>query len=101
MSSRYRLLDQLKGVGKIFVGDQFLFQAGYSLTIRQEYASADRETLPGHLEIDGSLTGRKTLEDLEPQNDETLTLHLADGRRLNFLLLNARTGRIKGTGDFY
>lgn len=57
----------------------------------------------GFSEIDGVLTGLKSWEDIEEQkrDDDPFTLHLADGRRLNFWFVDSRAGRIKGTGSFY
>jgi len=101
MFSRYRLVECPKGNGEIFRGDQRLTQGAYTLTVRQAYVRAGDELLPGHLEIDGMLAGRSTWEDLEGPDDDPFTLHLADGRRLNFLFMNSTTGKIKGTGTFY
>jgi hypothetical protein len=101
MSSRYRLIESPKGNGKVFQGDQFLADTGYSLAVRREYVPAGDELLEGHLETDGVLTGRSTWEDVEGPEDDPFTLYLADGRRLNFLFINSATGRIKGTGGFY
>ena len=101
MSSRYQLKESPKGNGKIFRDGQFLAESGYSLAIRQEQARAGNEWLEGDLEIDGILTDRSTCEDLEGSADDPFTLHLADGRRLNFLFISFATGRIKGTGNFY
>ena len=101
MSSRYRLLETPKGSGKVSLGDQSLAEARYSLTVRQEFVAADDQMIEGHREIDGTLSGRSTWEDLEGTNDDPFTLELADGRRLNFLFIDSRRGRIKGTGGFY
>lgn len=101
MSSRHRLIERPKGKGKVFRGDQFLTEAGYALSVRQEYLPSCDEMVHGHLEIDGTLSGRRTWEDLEESDDQPFTLEIEDGRRLNFLFVNSRTGKIKGTGDFY
>src|SRR5919106_839407 len=101
MSSRYRLIESPKGNGKVFRGEHFLTNSGYSLAVRREYLPAGDELVEGHLETDGVLTGRSTWEDLEGPDDDPFTLHLADGRRLNFLFINSAIGRIKGTGGFY
>jgi hypothetical protein len=101
MSSRYQLKESPKGNGKVFRESQFLAGAGYSLAVTEEQARAGNEWLEGDLEIDGVLTGRSTWEDLEGSADDPFTLHLADGRRLNFLFISFGTGRIKGTGNFY
>ncbi|MDQ3472428.1 MAG: hypothetical protein M3447_01695 [Acidobacteriota bacterium] len=99
----YRVVARPTGAGKIFFGDQLLAQCRYALTVRQECLPAGPETVSGFSEIDGVVTGRKTWEDIEEQkrDDEPLTLHLADGQRLNFIFVDARSGRIKGTGYFY
>jgi len=99
--SRYRLIECPKGDGEIFRGDERLTQGAYALTVHQAYVRAGDELVPGHLEIDGMLSGRSTWEDFEGPDDEPFTLRLADGRRLNFLFMNSTTGKIKGTGAFY
>lgn len=101
MSSRYQLMESPKGRGKIFRDGQFLTEGGYSLAVRQEQVRAGNEWLEGHLQIDGKLNDRSTWEDLEELANDPFTLHLSDGRRLNFLFINFATGQIKGTGDFY
>ena len=99
MSSRYRLIDSPKGRGTVEQRNRSLAQVDYSLSVKQEQVVAGNEMLQGHLEVDGVLSGRSTWEDLE--GDDPLTLLLADGRRLDFLFIDSRRGRIKGTGDFY
>ena len=100
--SRQELIDKLPGTGPVYdESGERVGEARYMLWVYQEMKSAgtlqdpDAE-LPGLKDIRGRVEGLDTFDLL----GKTLTLHLEDGRHLDFLIENSG-GDIAGSGDFY
>ena len=97
------LSEQLSGAGPVYrKGGDFVDQARYELRVYQNYSDAsgmgDPATLPGLRDIEGRVTG---LDNFALVPDRTrLTLHLQDGRRLDFQIIDL-DGGIVADGDLY
>lgn len=82
-----KLIDEFSGIGPVHFKDGDLIkEAEYDLQVFQEYKDAStkegRASLPGLKRIEGQVRG---LDNFTLLNDSTkLTLHLEDGRYLDF-----------------
>ncbi len=97
-----KLIDELSGTGAVYdESGKRVGEARYMLWVYQEMKFAgtlqdpDAE-LPGLKDIKGRVENLDTFDLL----GKTLTLHLEDGRHLDFLIENSG-GDIAGSGDFY
>jgi hypothetical protein len=95
-----RILESPTGQGEIYQEDKFLQTVNYHLTHYEEVLTAN--SFGGSSEVEGSQGIEGTLRDGQIFNlvGERLTLHLNDGRRLNFFFRHSN-GSIVGDGDFY
>ena len=88
-----RLVEQPVDDGEVFDGVSRLGRVHYHLAVYQHFSEADNESVPANLEVEGRITA---LDDLDVshlhQRASELTLHLADGRLLDFV-----TGTVEGT----
>jgi hypothetical protein len=102
-----RQIEKLRGHGKIYLGEALLCEASYLLTIHQDVMIASSMDA-GESEIPGLKSTSMTvdpvgipIQELFAQScGKTLTLHLQDGDKQDFLLVTA-DGRIEGTGGIY
>ena len=93
-----RIVEQPSDTGTMFEGSQSLGRVHYHLSVYQHFSDNDNETLAPHFDVEGRITpvDRADLPALRLRGSE-LTLHLADGRILNFSLTDD-LGRIRSTG---
>jgi hypothetical protein len=93
-----RLVEQPADEGDVFEGASRIGRVHYHLSVYQHFSGTEGEFVPAHLEVEGRITP------LEPVDLKTLheqaaefTLHLADGRYLDFSVATDG-GRIRSTG---
>jgi len=93
-----RLIDQPVGDGDVFEGRMPFGRVHYHLSIYQHFSEAEGESVPANLEVEGRITplDHVDLIDLHRRGSE-LTLHLVDGRLLDFSIANEE-GTIRSTG---
>ena len=94
-----RLIEQLADEGDLlFQGHQSLGRVRYHLSVYQHFSSADGESVPASLKVEGHITPVDDLDlgELLRQRSE-LTLQLADGQAVDFFVTNA-DGTIRSTG---
>ena len=92
------LLEELKGVGKVYSGDQLLRVTNYRLYVWQEEATPDATPREADIDIDGQIEIADIGEAVVLAGPDSLTLQLEDGRRLPFALTSTR-GRLVGRGN--
>ena|ERR1019366_2969704 len=102
-----RQIEKLRGHGKIYLGEALLCEASYLLTIHQDViVTSDMDT--GKSEIPGLKSTSMTVDPVgipikelfAQSGGKTLTLHMQDGDKQDFLLTTP-DGRIEGTGGIY
>jgi hypothetical protein len=91
-----RLVEQPTEDGDVFAGWVCLGRVHYHLSVYQHFSDAEGETVPADLTVEGRLVPRDRLDLLDHRGAE-LTLRLADGRRLDFSVVDD-AGRIRSTG---
>lgn len=93
-----RLIEQPADEGEVLEGPNRLGRVRYHLSVYRHFSEADDQPAPASLEVEGHITpvDRLDLPDLHRRWSE-LTLRLADGRRLDFLL-SSEDGAIRSTG---
>jgi hypothetical protein len=91
------LVEELKGVGKVYSGDQLLRITNYRLYVWQEQAPAQASVASDDIAIDGQIDVADIGEAIVLAGPDTLTLQLEDGRSLPFALTSTR-GRLVGRG---
>jgi hypothetical protein len=92
-----RLVEQPADQGDVLEGRQSLGRVLYHLSVYQQFSDSPDEPVPAFLEVEGRLTPVDALdfEDLHRRRVE-LTLRLADGRLLDFSVVN-EAGAIRST----
>jgi hypothetical protein len=93
-----RLVEQPTDEGEVFGGVARIARVHYHLSVYQHFSEAEGELVPAHFEVEGRITplGTMDMTTLHQQAAE-LTLHLADGRLLDFSIANEK-GTIRSTG---
>jgi hypothetical protein len=93
-----RLIEQPADDGDVFEGPTELGRVHYHLAVYQHFSDAEEEVVPPNLEVEGRLVAVDDLDvkDLHRRGAE-MTLRLADGRLLDFLVANEE-GTIRSTG---
>jgi hypothetical protein len=93
-----RLVEQPADEGDMFGGAARLGRVHYHLSVYQQFSDTEGEVVPAHFDVEGRITpvDQIDLAALHQQAIE-LTLHLADGRHLDFSLANDE-GTIHSTG---
>jgi len=93
-----RLVEQPTENGDVFRGAVRLGRVHYHLAVYQHFSEAEEEAVPANLEVEGRLAPLDALDlaDLHRRGSE-LTLRLADGRALDFSLIDD-AGQIRSTG---
>ena len=93
-----RLVEQPADEGDVFGRAARIGRVHYHLSVYQHFSEAEGEFVPAHVEVEGRITPIDLLDlpALHQQATE-LTLHLADGRRLDFSVANEQ-GVIRSTG---
>ena len=92
------LIERAHGQGRVFSGERFIANVHYDVRVYQIYdetllLSGQRTKTPTVQEIELDISER-----IEAGFNERLTLHMADGRKLDFWALG---GEYKTTGDPY
>jgi hypothetical protein len=93
-----RLVEQPTDEGDMFGGAARLGRVHYHLSVYQHFSGKEGELVPEHFDVEGRITPVDQI-DLAALHEQALelTLHLADGRRLDFSVAND-TGTIRSTG---
>jgi hypothetical protein len=93
-----RLIEQPVGEGDVLEGHVPLGLVHYHLSVYRHFSDVEAEPVPTHLEVEGRITPRNHLDlhDLHQRRAE-LTLRLADGRLLDFLIADEK-GSVRSTG---
>lgn len=95
-----RILERVAGRGKLYLDERFIHDVTYQLVHYEDvielHTSDGTEQIGGNRGIEGSISGGDFFNLLQ----EHLTLHLSDGRRINFMLRHT-SGELVGDGDFY
>lgn len=93
-----RLVEQPADEGDVFAGVARIGRVHYHLSVYQSFPEAEGELVPANLEVEGRITPLDSVDltALHQQAAE-LTLHLADGRLLDFSIANEQ-GTIRSTG---
>jgi len=93
-----RLIEQPADDGDVVEGRARLGRVHYHLSVYQHFSEAEDEPVPASLEVEGHITPLDQLDLAELHQRRTeLTLRLADGRALDFLMANSE-GAIRSTG---
>lgn len=93
-----RLIEQPVDQGDVLEGRTHLGRVHYHLSVYQHFSEIDNESVPAGIEVEGHITpvDPLDLQELHRHRPE-LTLRLADGRMLDFLVTTAQ-GTIRSTG---
>lgn len=94
-----RLIEQPVGDGDVFEGSVYVGRVHYHLAVYQHFSEQDgEESVPAHPEVEGRITTIDPLDLADPHwKGSELTLHLADGRALDFSIAS-KSGTIRATG---
>lgn len=94
-----RLIEQPVGDGDVFEGPVYVGRVRYHLAVYQHFSEEDgKASVPAHPEVEGRITTIDHLDLADPHwKGAELTLHLADGRALDFSIAN-EGGAIRATG---
>lgn len=94
-----RLIEQPVSDGDVFEGSVYVGRVHYHLAVYEHFSAEDREeSVPAHTEVEGRITTIDLLDLADPRwKGSELTLHLADGRALDFSIVN-ETGAIRAKG---
>jgi hypothetical protein len=92
------LIERVQGQGKVFSGERMVADVRYNVRVHQHYQesmllSGQTTRTPIYQSIELDLSER-----VEGGFDEPLTLHMSDGRKLNFWALG---GKYTATGGMY
>jgi hypothetical protein len=93
-----RLVEQPVGEGHLLERERLIGRVHYHLSVYRHYSDIEAEPVPLHLEVEGRITPLDRL-DVTPfrQQRTELTLRLADGRLLDFWLVD-QEGALRSTG---
>jgi hypothetical protein len=93
-----RLIEQPVGDGDVFDGPSYFVRVHYHLSVYGHFSEKEGESVPVHTEVEGRVTPLDHLKRLGPhQEGSEWTLHLADGRILEFTIVNDESA-IRSTG---
>ena len=93
-----RLVEQPADDGDVFDGFARLGRVHYHLAVYQHFSEVEGESVPADVEVEGRITALDDLDVIQLHGRAPeLTLHLSDGRRLDFLIAN-EGGTIRSTG---
>jgi hypothetical protein len=93
-----RLIEQPVNDGEVLEGESPLGRVHYHLSVYQHFSELEGESVPAAIEVEGVIVPRDRMDlaDLQQRQPE-LTLHLADGRFLDFSIVDG-DGAIRSTG---
>lgn len=93
-----RLVEQQADEGDVLEGGTRLGRVRYHLSVYQHFAETGENRMVGSLEVEGHIVPIDDLGFAERSRRRAeLTLRLADGRMLDFLMVNEQ-GTIRSTG---
>lgn len=94
-----RLIEQPTGEGDVLAAGVHLGRVHYHLSVYQHFSANEHDTVPPSLEVEGRLVPSDAARraDLFQQRHAELTLELADGRALEFRIVDQH-GAIRSTG---
>lgn len=93
-----RLIDQPAADGEVFAGSMRVGRVHYHLSLYQHFSDAAGKSVPAHIEVEGRITPLDPLDLIKTHLERSeLTLHLVDGRALDFSIANEE-GTIRSTG---
>ena len=93
-----RLVEQPTDDGQVFAGPMHLGRVHYHLSVYQHFSEAEDESVPANLEVEGRIVPLDHLNTIELRRQGSeLSLHLADGRVLDFSMIGEE-GTIRSTG---
>src|SRR5690349_9053428 len=93
-----RIVEQPSGDGDLFSGGTRIGGVHYHLAVYQHFSEDERQAVPANLEVEGRVTAADDLDLARcHESGVELTLHLADGRRLDLLVLTDGGG-VRSTG---
>jgi len=92
------VIEQPLGEGVILEAGAPAARVHYHLSVYQHFSDVEGELVPAAIEVEGRVVFRDGIDLAElQQRDADLTLRLADGRLLDFSILDA-DGAIRSTG---
>src|SRR5688500_11707258 len=97
-----KLIDSIRGKGKVFKDDKPVLDVNYAIRIYQEMLQTRDEVIPGMKRFEGQLDTKEPQEIsrlMMAPGDNEYVLKLEDGRRLKFLF-SSNDGTIQATGGF-
>jgi hypothetical protein len=93
-----RLIEQTADEGDVLAGGKPLGRVHYHVSVYQHFTEAAKNEMVGSVEVEGYVSAAEGVDLYrEHQRRTELTLCLSDGRRLDFLMVNAG-GTIRSTG---
>ena len=93
-----RLVEQPADEGVVFKGETRVGRVHYHLSVYQHFAEGAVAAGPGVLEVEGRIAAVDPVDvSAFPPHEAEYTLHLADGRLLDFTIADT-DGRIRSTG---
>ena len=95
-----RLVEQPADEGEVYKGSSRIGRVSYHLDVYQHFSEAEGEggAVGAHTEVEGRIAPVDPVDvSALPAHTAEYTLHLADGRLLDFTIANTG-GRIRSTG---
>jgi hypothetical protein len=93
-----RLVEQPVDDGDVFDGFSRLGRVHYHLAVYQHFSEAENESVPANLDVEGRITALDDLNVIQlHERASELTLHMADGRLLDFVM-GTEESAIRSTG---
>ena len=106
VTRKYKPIENPQGTGEVYEGNKKLAKVRYELNIEQEILTT--EDFKGTQDVEGGQSRTGSIHVLEGRIAppwEILTLHMADRRKVNFIITDGdvNTGRfpIELSGNFY
>ena len=93
-----RLIEQPVGEGDILEAGALRGRVHYHLSVYRHYSDLEGEPVPAAIEVEGLIGARDDINlNALQEHQADLTLRLADGRQLDFSIVDA-AGTIRSTG---
>ena len=92
-----RLIEQPLGEGVILEAGASAARVHYHLSVYQHFSDVEDEPVPGAIVVEGRVASLDGIDLANLPRDADLTLRLADGRFLDFSILDP-AGTIRSTG---
>jgi len=92
-----RLVEQPADEGVVYKGSSRIGRVSYHLDVYQQFSETEGDAVGAHLEVEGRIAPVDAVDVAALQGAPEYTLHLADGRFLDFTIATT-AGRIRSTG---